>query len=280
MTYLIGVDGGGTGCRAVVANEEGDVLGKGQSGSANINTDLEGSAKNIMAAIDAAFGDAGKTPDYKNSIAVMGLAGANLGDYPELLGPRLPFTSLEIVNDGHTAHDGALNGGDGTLAIVGTGSIFALKRDGDITTIGGWGFDVGDLSSGARLGHRLLQESLLANDGVRPETPLSKAIIAHFHGAQGLVAFAKHATPGDYGTFAPMILDHEKQGDALAEELVAWALADLDAAIRTCVEKAPGPVSFLGGLGKIFAKRLTGYDIVEAHGTALDGAILRAQRML
>ena len=37
--FFIGVDGGGTGCRAVVAGSDGAILGSGRSGSANIVTD-------------------------------------------------------------------------------------------------------------------------------------------------------------------------------------------------------------------------------------------------
>ncbi|MET0172534.1 MAG: BadF/BadG/BcrA/BcrD ATPase family protein, partial [Agrobacterium vaccinii] len=34
--YLVGVDGGGTSCRAAVADVNGQILGRGKSGASNI----------------------------------------------------------------------------------------------------------------------------------------------------------------------------------------------------------------------------------------------------
>ncbi|MFN7027514.1 MAG: N-acetylglucosamine kinase, partial [Pseudorhizobium sp.] len=37
--YFIGIDGGGTSCRAAVAGRDGRILGRGRSGASNILTD-------------------------------------------------------------------------------------------------------------------------------------------------------------------------------------------------------------------------------------------------
>ncbi len=50
MTFFLGIDGGGTGCRAALADADGLIIGQGQGGPANINTDVEGAAVNILAA--------------------------------------------------------------------------------------------------------------------------------------------------------------------------------------------------------------------------------------
>ena len=50
MTLYLGVDGGGTGCRAAVCDATGRILGEGAAGSANIWTDPEGALVNILAA--------------------------------------------------------------------------------------------------------------------------------------------------------------------------------------------------------------------------------------
>ncbi|WP_282097808.1 BadF/BadG/BcrA/BcrD ATPase family protein, partial [Brucella abortus] len=72
--FFIGVDGGGTGCRAVVAGRDGTILGFGHSGSANIVTDPQTSLVNVKAAIDNAFDEAGlDKAHYATSHAVLGL---------------------------------------------------------------------------------------------------------------------------------------------------------------------------------------------------------------
>ncbi len=58
MTYLLGIDGGGTGCRAALADMSGQVLGTGKSGSANIMTDMNTARLNILDATEAALADA------------------------------------------------------------------------------------------------------------------------------------------------------------------------------------------------------------------------------
>lgn len=45
--YLIGIDGGGTSCRAAVATADGRILGRGKAGAANILTDPETALANI-----------------------------------------------------------------------------------------------------------------------------------------------------------------------------------------------------------------------------------------
>ena len=56
MDWTLGLDGGGTGCRAVLADRTGAVLGRGEGGPANIMSDREGALRNIMAAAEAAGG--------------------------------------------------------------------------------------------------------------------------------------------------------------------------------------------------------------------------------
>ena len=74
MTYLLGIDGGGTGCRAALADMNGHVLGTGKSGSANIMTDMNTARLNILDATEAALADggidAGDHLVYRQSLAL------------------------------------------------------------------------------------------------------------------------------------------------------------------------------------------------------------------
>ncbi|TIS71459.1 MAG: N-acetylglucosamine kinase, partial [Mesorhizobium sp.] len=42
MKFVLGIDGGGTSCRAALATADGAVVGRAKSGAANIRTDLTG----------------------------------------------------------------------------------------------------------------------------------------------------------------------------------------------------------------------------------------------
>ena len=166
MDHIIAIDGGGTSCRALVADGRGAVLGRGRAGSANIMTDLEGARKNIAAAAEAACVDAGLPADVLSSSgALLGLAGANIGNYGERIRAILPFRRSIVETDALIALNGALGDHDGTVAILGTGSAYMVRHDGRSRAIGGWGFQVGDQGSGARIGRDLLEQTLLAHDG-------------------------------------------------------------------------------------------------------------------
>ena len=162
MGLFLGIDGGGTGCRAAVADREGRVLGRGQGGSANIWTDPEGALASILAAAGSAAEEAGVEP--ARLVAVLGLAGANMAGAGERLAGRLPFASVRIETDAVVALKGAVGAGDGITATLGTGSVFGVQRAGRTRIVGGWGFLLGDQGSGARIGRALLEAALLAHD--------------------------------------------------------------------------------------------------------------------
>lgn len=282
MKLLLGIDGGGTGCRAAVADADGRVLGRGSSGSANIFSDLEGALGNVLAAAGAALTDAKLGSDPRGLVAVLGLAGANMAEAATRVAGRLPFARVRIESDALVALKGALGEEDGVTATLGTGSVFGVQRGGLARTIGGWGFLLGDQGGGARIGRALCERALLASDGLVPVTPLLHALLGEMGGAAGLVIFGRRAAPADFAGLVPRILEASAAGDPAAEV----TLAEADAAIALAIDRlqAEGrvPVCFLGGLGPIFAARLSGRYaglIRPARGSALDGALAMAREM-
>ena len=276
MALYLGIDGGGSGCRAVAADAAGVVVGSGRAGSANIVTDPEGARASIVAAATEAL--AGAAPQTAH--AVLGLAGANLTDFVAPLVARLPFASSRVVSDAVIAARGALGLADGITATLGTGSVFACQRAGTVTVIGGWGFVLGDEASGAWMGRALLARALRARDGLELPSPLLTEVTGEVRGAEALVAFARDATPADFARYAPRVVAAAEApgGDGGAEAILAEA--DLWV-LRSIARFQTGglPLCFLGGLGPVFARRLAPHFpglIRAAQGTALDGALAMA----
>src|SRR5689334_15426889 len=74
-TYL-GVDGGGTRCRARIEDEAGRLLGEAVSGPATTRIGVEKAWRSIMEATEAAADKAGLAPaDFSKMHAAIGLAG-------------------------------------------------------------------------------------------------------------------------------------------------------------------------------------------------------------
>jgi len=276
MRLVLGIDGGGTGCRAAVADARGRVLGRGEAASANIVSDPDGARANILAAARAALDASGTGADCAGLVAVLGLAGANLPAAAERLAGRLPFARARIVTDAAIALRGAHGREDGITATCGTGSVFAAQRGGAVSTLGGWGLILGDQGSGARLGRTLLETALLAHDGLVPSAALLTQVVAEADGPEGLVDFAQGASPADFARYAPRVVAAAEAGDAAAQRLLAEAEAWVAASIDRLAGNDPLPVCFHGGLGAVFAARLAARyagRVRAAKATALDGAL-------
>jgi len=281
--YILGFDGGGTSCRAAVASADGRILGRGKSGAANILTDPDTALVNIVDAARAAFGDAGIDPAHMGSAAaVLGLAGNNVGDAVHYVKQRLPFAKAEIVSDVLIALEGALPAGDGAVASLGTGTVYVVRRGAAVSYIGGWGFTIGDLGSGARLGQALLQESVLAFDGIHPSSPLTDAVMAEFHDdPREVVDFARQARPGDFGRYAPRLFEFAGKGDPVALHLLKAATTSIDETLDVVVDRGGKPICLLGGLAVLYRPWLAERHqslFVEPLADALTGSVMLAAK--
>lgn len=284
MTFVLGIDGGGTSCRAALATADGTVVGRAKSGAANIRTDLTGARANIVEAARQAFFAAGENPDLiPRTPAVLGLAGANVGTYRQQLEAILPFSTSRVETDAEIALEGAVGPGDGAMAILGTGTAYMVRHEGHSRAIGGWGFQVGDQGSGARIGRDLLEQTLLAYDGIRPASPLTREMLGVFRdNPQDVVEFTTNAKPGDFGGFAPKVFDHAAKGDAVADWIVERAVSDVEAALGVLDLRPGDPLCLLGGLASLYAPRLAPRyrDLLkDPLDDALGGAVRMAARL-
>ena len=279
MSHLfIGIDGGGTGSRAVVADQNGVVLGRGTSGAANIVTDPEQSTRHILEAVEAAFKAAQLDLSlYAQSTAILGLAGANIASARDAILANMPFAHSDIVSDGLIALQGALGDQDGTVVILGTGSAYITRTGENISWRGGWGFQLSDLGSGARLGRSLLQEVLLSYDRIAPSSPLTEHVMTQFGNEPAqLVEFSKTARPSAYAAFAPDIFNYADQGDKVALSVIQQAAGDIAQTLRVLIAEGTDKISMLGGLAPLYQKYLPAQQqalIVPPQAEALEGAL-------
>jgi glucosamine kinase len=284
MDLVLGIDGGGTGCRAAVADVSGRILGTASAGPSNIASDPEGAAANILiAARDALRAATGAVSGLDQLTAGLGLAGANAAGASARLAAALPFARARIETDAVAAALGALGpdegpGGDGIVAAIGTGSVYAMRHEGRLAQYGGWGLVLGDTGSGAWIGRASLTRALAASEGAAPATPLTEALLADFGGAQGIIAWAQDARPADFAALAPRLF--AAPDDAAAAGVLATARADIAAQIDRLRAIAPLPVTFIGGLGPTVAGWFGDIPNRPALGTALDGALILARTAL
>lgn len=272
MALFLGIDGGGTGCRAAVADATGRVLGRAEAGPANIASDPAGAAANILTAAQEALAQAG---GGQIAAAGLGLAGANAAGAVDHLRRLLPFPRMVVETDATAAVKGALGHADGIVAALGTGSVFARQKAARIHQIGGWGLVLGDEGSGAWIGRAALARALRAQDGFVPMTPFLATLLRDHGGADGVVTFSLSARPADFAALAPRVLASD---DPAAQAVVDMAMTEVARAVDLLQDGEALGVVFLGGLGPTAAARLAGrWPLRAAQGSALDGALLLAQ---
>ena len=275
--FFIGIDGGGTSCRAALADADGNVLGQGRSGAANILTDVDGAVRHIVEATGDAFCAADLDPSKLSGAAtLLGLAGANVETTVATAREKLPFAQCAIETDALIAAHGALAERDGAVAILGTGSVFTQKRGDQARTIGGWGFVVGDQGAGAALGRSLLREALLAHDGVRSGSEAMRRVLADFdNDPRRLSAFAQSAVPGDFARYAPQVFELAAAEDPVAMLVLKTAAAEVDEALDVVLEGESDRLCLLGGIGRLYKPWLAarhGSRAAEPAADALAGA--------
>jgi glucosamine kinase len=281
---FIGVDGGATSCRARLCNLDGDLLGEGLSGPANIHSDLTGSLQAIQAACENAFKVAGLNPlNTYQTHAGLGLAGAGVNSASERARAGLAsFASALVDTDAYIAWLGAHQGNDGAIVILGTGSCGLAVVNGRRVSVGGWGPEISDEAGGQRMGREALRRALWAFDGRAEKTPLAEKVLDRFAwDPSRVVGFAAKATSAQYAEFAPLVLECASVGDPLAETLVEEAAEAATQIITRMVDVGAPAVTLIGGLAKPLTPWLPAdvrRFICEPKSDPLAGAVLMARQ--
>jgi glucosamine kinase len=282
--FYIGVDGGGTRCRARIEDAEGRLLGQGAAGPAATRIGADRSMQAVRTASMAAAIDAGLLPTaLADTIAGVGLAGIDRkGAREALLSFSHPFLSVVYASDANVACLGAHSGHDGAIVVLGTGSVGFARVKGRDLRIGGYGFPISDVGSGAELGLQAVRLALRAHDGRTRTTPFLVEVMRRLGpDALNLVGWAEQATATEYASLAPIVLSYAEAGDPFAEEIVAEGARHVEVLIRSLVEFGAPRISLLGGLASRLVQWLSPdvlHFLSPPEGDAVAGALLLARR--
>lgn len=303
-TLVVGVDGGGTKTRALLANERGNTVAEVTgAGSAVHPQDVERSAGVIAGLVRDVLEMADKSKGQPR-VLCCGVAGVGRERERQALLDALTQHNLAdevlIEPDFAVALDDAFGDGVGVLLISGTGSsAFGRGPTGATARCGGWGLSIGDEGSGAWIGRRALSVVAAAADGREPGTALTGALLTalELDTPDDLVAWAATATPAALAAVAPAILQVADSGDQRANTIASLAAEELALHVRALArklftdERASVPVALMGGMlrpGSPLRKRLElrlksavpGAHIHAAEIDAARGAVRRALKHL
>ena len=284
---FLGIDGGGTKCKARLEDSQGNFLAEAIAGPANAARNLTGSVEAVLEASEKAIANANiKGLTLKQVHAGIGLAGINIPQVKQaFLKQSLPFASWHITTDLHIACLGAHLGKDGAIVIIGTGSSGIAIHNDQHLEVGGHGFVVGDKGSGAWLGKMAISHCLETLDGITPSSLLSKHVMSLLEcdNAYDLVNLTLEAKPAFYASIAPLIfqLTTSQQEDALL--LVNQAATYINKICQRLLSENLDRLSLIGGITQPLMPYLDSQlqaIIQPAKATPEHGAVLYSKTKL
>lgn len=289
-SIVVGVDGGGTKTRALLADERGERIAEAVGAASTVRPGKSEHSAGVIAGVVRDVLEMAQLADARVRVLCAGVAGVGRETEREALLEALVAQQLadevNVVPDYAIAFEDAFSDGPGVLLIAGTGSMaFGRGPAGATARCGGWGPVFGDEGSGGWIGRRALSVVAAAADGREPETALTGAVLtaAEVTEVSELIRWAAGANAGQLATLAPVVLSVADSGDLRANSIVSMAVEELALHVRALArrlfadERAAVPVALTGGLlgkGSSFRKRLE-----HRLKAAVPGAQVRAEEL-
>jgi N-acetylglucosamine kinase-like BadF-type ATPase len=241
MAFYLGIDGGGTKTRCVLADET-TILARVICGGSNMVRLGEAQAAEVFRSAIRQVCAAARISPQQIRATCIGAAGAAR---PEIAGKirnilaALKLTNVVVVGDTEIALESAFGGGPGVIAIAGTGSI-AYGRDASGRTVraGGWGFAISDEGSGHWIGRRMVSAILSAHDqGLA--TSLTQMVFQSWkvNTIDELVQHANSTPPPDFPRLFVVVVRAAEEGDKIARELLVEAGSKLGALVSIVIRR-------------------------------------------
>ena len=305
-SLFLGLDGGQSRTRVIVADRSGQILSRGVAGPANYAGDAAGREKLIHAvagAVRQALQEAGRTLETARfAAACCGLSGGP-EDKREILGELLSASRLEVVSDAQIALWGATGGEPGIVVIAGTGSIaFGQNANGKTARAGGWGYVFGDDGGAFGIVRQALRAALRQEEGWGSATLLHELLLTACAATTANELMHRFYTDeysrDQIAALAPLVGKAALEGDEPARQILAKAaqqLARLASAVHEQLFQDDGAVTVatVGGVFQNssvageFARSLTSRAgssrqsarIIKPKFEPVAGALLRAFRL-
>jgi N-acetylglucosamine kinase len=259
MSWVLGLDGGGTKTVCILIDDTGQVLGRGEAGPSNYQSVGKKTAfVSIQAAINQAITSTGRV---KVEAICLGLAGVDrpadiqvAQSFVEQLksSNSLPVTwalqpsNIVICNDALIALVGGVGHDVGIVAIAGTGSIiFGRNHQGCTKRVGGWGYILGDEGSAYHIAVQGMRSALRAYDGRSEPTILQERIREHL-GLSSLenlikVIYQQGWTVKEIAALAPIVDRAAASGDKVALTIIEDAVKELVQATQVVIDAIFSP---------------------------------------
>jgi len=310
MTYVIGVDGGGTKTLARLvrlkptsadANKPLSELATHSTGASNPHSNPEATVRERLQALLTELCAKANVAASDVTAICLGMAGCDRPYERDLLTgivtPVLAKARVRVVNDAMTALVGGVGALDGLMVISGTGSIALGARGPErVVRAGGWGHFLDDAGSGFMLGKEALRRICRSHDHRDPETELTRLVLEHLGlgSPPDLIGWLTriNADKATVASLSRFVLECAEEGDPTAYDIATEQARELVLAantVRRLLFDDVSNVPVVAGGGNLtnnpfyrqlfaegLAKAHPSLKLIEAKGDAVDGAVLLA----
>lgn len=241
--YYLGIDGGATKTDFWLEDENGNIVRTVQAESCNpIDIGIERAQEVLKRGIRETLN--GIPTGLVSMFA--GISGGTSAGYKEVFHrffEKFGFLHFDNDSDLETALAAALQGRNGTVAIVGTGSVICNQIGKERKRIGGYGYLFDRGCCGYDLGHAGLQVAFRSLDMPQYRSELAEEIVAKMGGnpAEHLSDFY---TKGKkyIASFSICVWDTLLRGDPLAKKIVDESVASLAEQLDVALDAMPEDV--------------------------------------
>lgn len=247
LEYVIGIDGGGTKTKAVIADMDGNIVAVSSAGPTNPNVVAKDELKQTLESLIVSLEASSAVPLKMIMSLFAGISGVGNDANKHMLrnviaSLVLDSTSVHVEADTINALYSGTYGEPGIVQISGTGSItFGVNKEGKSDRTGGWGYLFGDEGSGYDIGRQAIISALKSADGRGPDTMMLPMIYAHFKVAdtQSLIRNV-YASPTPKNAISPItkiVFEAYKQHDQSAHAILQQAAKGMAISIGTLYER-------------------------------------------
>jgi N-acetylglucosamine kinase-like BadF-type ATPase len=233
--YYLGVDGGQSSTTAIIGDESGQVLGRGQAGPCNHVTGAEAEMK-FRVVVGSCVAEACRQAYLDPETIIFSAACLGFSGGPEdkdaYTRQLIRSEKYKITHDAEIALSGALAGSPGIIVISGTGSVaFGRNAAGTTARAGGWGYIYGDEGGAFDLVRRALRASLQGEEGWGPVTTLHRLLLEQTSTSNCNELLHRLYTPeyqrSRIAQLAPVVTKASEDGDRVATQVIYEAASKL-----------------------------------------------------
>ncbi len=261
MNYFIGIDGGGTKTKAVLVDENLNIINEGIGGPSNFLVfDINNVSDSILELLCNLTNEAHMSLNDIQSILI-GTAGAGRRDDAQRLKDtvfqkakekKIDMNDFRVESDARIALEGAFAGKPGSILIAGTGSImFGKDMDGTIHRVGGFGRILGDEGSGFHIGRAGLSAVAKSFDGRNNGTMLIQLIKDKFN-INDSVQLINEVYKNNFDTpkVAPLVIEAAENNDEICKDILNSEIDELlehISAMKKLINEDVLSISLIGG---------------------------------